>query len=46
MLTPHVVYLRWADIDTKVLGTLLPGVADIYLFNFLHLVIELKHYQN
>ena len=23
MLTPDVVYLRWADIDMKVLGTLL-----------------------
>ena len=42
MLTPDVVYLRWADIDTKVLGTLLFIVVCLTRRNERHLVIFKK----
>ena len=36
---PNVVYLRWADIDTKVLGSLLLIVVCLTRQNERHLVI-------
>ena len=42
MLTPDVVYLRWAHIDTKVLGTLLLIVVCLTRQNERHLVIFKK----
>ena len=42
MLTPDVVYLRWADIDMKVLGTLLLIVVCLTRRNERHLVIFFK----
>ena len=41
VLTPDV-YLRWADIDTKVLGTLLLIVIYLTQQNERHLVIKIK----
>ena len=42
MLTSDVVYLRWADTDTKVLGTLLLIVVCLTRRNERHLVILKK----
>ena len=42
MLTPDVVYLRCADIDTKILGTLLLIVVCLTRRNERHLVILKK----
>ena len=42
MFTPDVVYLRWVNIDTKVLGTLLFIVVCLTRRNERHLVIFLK----
>ena len=42
MFTPDVVYLRWADIDTKVLGTLSFIVVCLTRQNERHLVILKK----
>ena len=42
MFTPDVVYLRWFNIDTKVLGTLLFIVVCLTRQNERHLVIFLK----
>ena len=39
MFTPDVVYLRWVNIDTKVLGTLLFIVVCLTQRNEKHLVI-------
>ena len=42
MLTQDVVYLCWADIDTRVLGTLLLIVVCLTQRNERHLVIKKK----
>ena len=42
MFTPDVVYLRWVNIDTKVLGTLLFIVVCLTRRNERHLVIFFK----
>ena len=42
MLTPDVVNLRWADINKKVLGTLLLTVVCLTGRNERHLVIFFK----
>ena len=42
MLTSDVVYLRWVDTDTKVLGTLLLIVVCLTRRNERHLVILKK----
>ena len=42
MFTPDVVYLRWVNIDTKVLGTLLFLVVCLTRRNERHLVIFFK----
>ena len=42
MFTLDVVYLRWVNIDTKVLGTLLFIVVCLTRQNERHLVIFLK----
>ena len=42
VFTPDVVYLRWINIDTKVLGTLLFIVVCLTRRNERHFVIFLK----
>ena len=42
VFTPDVVYLRWVNIDTKVLGTLLFIVVCLTRQNERHLVIFFK----